>query len=759
MSARIAAWLLLSGLCAGLAWHAPLTFDLTAFLPRASTPSQKLLVEQLKSGATSRLMLIAVSGEDTRALAQVSHGMAQALRESGFFSMVGNGDMQSLAAAREFLLHHRYVLSPAVSAQHFSAPSLRAALQNDLELLGSPAGALIKPVLARDPTGELLRLLTPAGDMPAARHGVWFSRDGKKALLIAETQAPGFDAEAQNRALANVKQAFAASRPSADMQLLLTGPGVFAAQSRAIIERDSWRLSLMAALLVCAILFSVYRSARVLALGLLPVASGLLAGIAAVSLVFGTLHGITLGFAATLIGEAVDYPSYLFTQVAKSETAEAAMRRIWPTLRLAVLTTVFGSLTMLFSSFTGLSQLGLLSMTGVLAAGAVTRWILPALAPRNFSPRTIKLAAWLEVIQAARVAGKLAAAVLLIALIIIAARWQTLWDDDVANLNPIPEAAKQLDQELRKELGAPDVRYLVVITGAQREEVLQASEQIAPKLQALAQKKIITGFEGAFQTLPSEKTQLERRAALPENTVLQKNLSEALRDLPFRADLFEPFLQDVEAARSGALLQESDLPGTPFALKLRAQLFQNAKLWVALLLLRGVDDPDALAQNFTGGANPNVYLLDLKTESGRLINGYRNEALRLTALGMLAITLVLMWGLRKPSQVWQVLRPVLAALVITVAALLLLGERFNLFHLVSLLLVLGIGLNYSLFFRVGDTAARKSTYLSLLVCSLTTLSGFGCLAFSLTPVLHAIGLTVSLGCVFSLLVAAAWARR
>ncbi len=759
---RIACWLLLLSLCAGLAWRTPLAFDLTAFLPRTSSPSQKLLVEQLKSGAAARLMLIAVEGDDPLLLAQVSRNLAAGLRTGGHFSYVSNGDAQAMAVEREWLMRHRYLLSPAVNREHFSTAALHAALQNDLEWLASAAGSLIKPFLAQDPTGEMLRLLAPPGSgQPESRHGVWFARDGRKALLIAETKASGFDVEAQQRASETIKRAFTESKPAAGMQLVLTGPGVFAAQSRAIIERDSWRLTVMACVLVFAILLSVYRSAWVLALSFLPVASGIVAGIAVVGLVFGTVHGITLGFAATLIGEAVDYPSYLFTHVAKGERVGFTLERIWPTLRLAVLTTVFGGLTMLLSSFAGLSQLGLLSMSGILAAGAVTRWVLPVLAPPGFAPRALQAGAGLNFIRASHIAGKLAVATLVIAVAFIIARRETLWDDDLANLNPIPDAAKNRDKELRAELGAPDVRYLVVVTGMEREDVLQMSEQVAPKLQELTNLNIISGFEGAFQYLPSRKTQQQRRDALPDKAVLQKNLSEALQGLPFRAGLFALFLRDVDSVRTGKLLDEHELPATAFALKVHSQLFQIGNEWIALLPLRGVGDPDALAQRFAPAASRNIYLLDLKTESNRLINGYRNESLRLTGLGMLAITLVLTWGLRRPRQVWQVLQPVLAAIVITVAALIVLGERLNLFHLVSLLLVLGIGLNYALFFNraASDVEDRQRTHLSLLVCSLTTLSAFGCLAFSQTPVLHAIGFTVSLGSLFSLLAAAAWARR
>ena len=96
------------------------------------------------------------------------------------------------------------------------------------------------------------------------------------------------------------------------------------------------------------------------------------------------------------------------------------------------------------------------------------------------------------------------------------------------------------------------------------------------------------------------------------------------------------------------------------------------------------------------------------------------------------------------------------SILLAVAALVLAGERLSLFHLVSLLLVLGIGLNYALFFRrpADDEADRRRTSLSLTVCIAATLSAFGTLAFSRTPVLHAIGSTVSLGAFFSLILSA-----
>jgi predicted exporter len=739
------------------------TADLTALLPRAADRMQHLLVAQLRDGVAARLILIGLEGAAPDALADASRLITRRLRANGLFSYVNNGDPALFEAEREIVMRHRYLLSSAVTAGHFTAESLRASLGEQLQLLGSPAGAVTKALLPADPTGELAHILADVspGGPPPMLHGVWFSRDGARAQLIAESAAPGFDLDRQEAALATIRAAFADAGLPSDSQLLLSGPAVFAVEARETIKADSWRLSLIAGTLVIMLLALVYRSLPLILLSLLPVLTGLLMGIAAVQLLFGFVHGITLGFGATLIGEAVDYPAYVFTHLAPAERLRQTLSRIWPTLRLAVLTTVFGGFSMLLSSFTGLSQLGTLTVVGVIAAGFVTRWIVPALAPL---PKTVPSAHvpgidWsrpLRWMSRGRWLVWLGAPV---ALAFLAVNQGRIWDDDLAHLSPISRSAKTLDEQLRAELGAPDVRYLLNMTAPSRDEVLAISEAAENLLRRLLQDGILTGFDLPSLYLPSREAQNRRRAALPEPAALRTALQEALEGLPFRKDLFAPFLQDVERARTGELMDASSLGASALSLKLRALLLQTGEEWTALAPLRGVADPAALAARIEReGAN--VSFLDLKAEADRLVAGYRHEALRLTAAGIVAIMCVLWWGLRRPSLVGAVVLPSLLAILFAVTALVLAGERLSLFHLVSLLLVMGIGLNYALFFRrpAADEADRRRTSLSLTVCIAATLSAFGTLAFSRTPVLHAIGSTVSLGALFSLVLSAALAK-
>jgi predicted exporter len=96
-----------------------------------------------------------------------------------------------------------------------------------------------------------------------------------------------------------------------------------------------------------------------------------------------------------------------------------------------------------------------------------------------------------------------------------------------------------------------------------------------------------------------------------------------------------------------------------------------------------------------------------------------------------------------------------AAVLVTAAILLATGTRLNIFHLVALLLVVGVGSNYTLFFERGNPGAAdpQRTATSVLFCNLSTVAGFGVLGFANTPVLSAIGTTVGIGAFLSLLFA------
>lgn len=759
----LGAWLALLVACGLVVARTPFTTDLSAFLPRSPSPVQELLVEQLRDGVASRLMLIGIEGAPPERLAEASKRLAAALRASGVFASVNNGEEAGFETDREVLWRYRYLLSPAVRPERFSAQGLHASLTELLGQLASSAGVLVQRMASADPSGELLSLaerLAPQA-RPRTQAGVWFSKDGARALLVAQTLAPASDIDAQQRALSLVRTAFAEAAAGGEAKLVVTGPAVFSVASREHVREDAWRLSLIGSVLIAGLLIALYRSPRVLGLGLLPVASGALAGIAAVSLAFGSVHGITIAFGVTLIGEAVDYAIYLFTQNAPGAAPESTFARIWPTLRLGMLTSICGFSAMLLSNFTGLAQLGLFSTAGLLVAAAVTRWILPSLVPRGFSVAAVA-ALVPGTLAAVRAAPRLRGALLVVlatAVVFLVARPQPLWSSSLASVNPVSAAEQALDRQLREDVGAPDVSYLVVIGAADQEAALQASERAAAALREGVSRGWLQGFDHPAAYLPSLATQRARQQALPPAEVLRANLQAAQKGLPFRPAAFEPFVRDVAAAAELPLLERSSLQGTSLGLRLDALLVRRGSGWAAMLPLRGVGDADAIAARLAD--LPGVTLLDLKRQFDELYRGYLREAVLHSLLGAAAIALLLFLALRSPRRVLDVAAPLAAAALATCGVLALGGVQLSIFHLIGLVLVVAVGSNYSLFFdrQAPASQERGRTVVSVLFAALTTVIGFGLLATSKVPVLSAIGTTVGLGAAMALAFSAIMSRQ
>ncbi|WP_395700056.1 MMPL family transporter [Aquabacterium sp.] len=772
---RLAALLLwLAALAAGAVFiaHSRFSADLSAFLPASPDARQQLLIEQIQSGVASRTLMMAVSGGDATQRAEASRQLAQALRAGGGFEQVHNGDIAfwQTSGAGEWLFAHRYHLSPAVDARRFTVEGLRDAIDDTVSLLGTPAGAAIKPLLETDPTGETRRIVEAMlpPEAPRSEQGVWVSRTAPRAVLLAQARVAGGDLDGQAALLASVHAAFDQVRRQPGLgalQLQISGPPVFAVDSRAQIEREVKQLAIVGTVLMGAVLLAAFASLPALGVAFVPVASGVVGGIVAVSLGFGTVHGITLGFGSTLIGEAVDYAIYYLIQARGAARPGTGWRQwraaSWPTVRLGLLTSVCGFAALVFSGFPGLAQLGVFSLVGLLTAALVTRWVLPALMPDGAAG--LGLRRWLGQ-HAAALAARLPALrrpLWAISLVVLAGLlWQhdRLWRGDLASLSPVPRAAMALDAELRADLAASDARTLVVVQGADEQAALRAAEAAGSRLDALVEQGRIAGYDSPARWLPSLATQQARLAALPDAQTLRERLAQATAGGPLKAERLAPFIDQVQQARTRPPVDRAALRGSPLAPLVDALLFQRpGGGWSAMLSLqpgRQAMAPAALRAALQDV--PGLQVVDIKQELDSLYQRYLREALWQSLLGALAVVALLAFSLRSWRRLLAVCQPLALAVLLTLGGLALAQVPLGILHLVGLLLVVAVGSNYALFFDQisHQGGADADTLASLVLANGTTVLSFGLIALSHIPALSAIGQVVAPGALLALLLSA-----
>lgn len=741
-----------------------LSGDLRKFMPSAETPAQKLLLDELGEGPGSRLLLMSIGGAPPETLAAQSQAIVTTLADDPRFALVANGGEDALAAIPERLRPYRYLLSPTLDAQRYDADFLRAELEARVQDLGSPAAALIEPLLPSDPTLETLRVaeaLQPA-TAPQRLHGVWFDKAGEQALLAIETQAAGFDPEGQRVAVDAIRAAFEAARDGTASTMTLTGPGAFSVEIGGRTEREAQRIGMIDGIGLLLLLIVAYRSWRTPLFGVLPLASAGLAGLGAVALLFDGVHGITVAFGFTLIGVVQDYPIHLFSHQRAGVSPWANARAIWPTLATGVASTCIAYVTFLFSGVDGLQQLAVFTIAGLGVAALSTRFLLPGLIdpePRDpaDSPRLARL--WARVERLPRPGERVLSLLALGAISVTVAAPGPFWQNDLSKLTPVPADALAQDARLRGELGAPDVRWMIAVRAADAETALRRTEALHASLDALVAQDVVAGYDSAARTLPSAATQRARQTALPAPNALRDALDAALADSPFRADVFEPFLADVERARTAPPLTARDLAGTALATRVGGLLVENDDHAIALVSMTGLTDPARVAAAVVG--REGVELLDLKSASESLVVAYRERVLFALGIAALLLAATVWLALRTPRRMLRVLLPMALTTLLILAALRAFGVELTLFHLVALILAAGLGLDYALFFEHAgdDREDQLRTLHALIVCSLMTFLVFFLLALSSIPVLRAIGVTVTLGVVGNFVLALSISRH
>ena len=715
----------------------PVRTDMAAFLPAGRTEASRFMLQELQGGSAASLILAGIENAPPADLARISTAMAQALGKTGLFTLVSNGQNALNGPDEQALFANRYLLSPGVTADAFTVAALKADFQRLLQQLQSSASPLASQFGLPDPTGAFLAMAPAWIGQSTVRtiDGVWFAPERDRALLLLQTAGPGMDIGAQDQAESAIQAAFTAANPGA-AKLLASGPAVFAREAASAIRSDVRLCTIASGVLVVGLLLWRFRSLAVLAAIAVPLLLSIAAALFVTSAVFGYVHGVALGFGMTMLGVTVDYPVLFIGHRKLGEPAAGTLARIGRAFALAVICAALGLSGMVFTGFPGIAQLGLFAATGVLTAALATWLVLPRLVvAANLAPvwagdpgKLVRVEGWRRYRLWALLPVGVAAAGLLLA-------GGPRWEGDVANLSPVPQATRDLDDQLRKEIGAPDLGVILVVHGPSAEAVLARQEALFPHLPA--------GYEAAAKLLPSAAVQAARQAALPAD--LPARVTEAAAGLPFRPEAFAPFEAAVAQARAAKPLTLADLAAPATAARLHSLLFERAGQWWGPIAFASA--PDVAAVKALAG--PDALFVDMHAETNGLVTGGAERAGGWLAAAAVAALAAMLAGLRQPLMVARIALAIGSAALLTVAVLSAFGVRLSMLHLVALQFVAGVGLDYALFYarRQLDEEERARTLRTLVTCNAMTLLTFGLLAFCRTPVLQAIGVTVAIGAV------------
>jgi predicted exporter len=228
---------------------------------------------------------------------------------------------------------------------------------------------------------------------------------------------------------------------------------------------------------------------------------------------------------------------------------------------------------------------------------------------------------------------------------------------------------------------------------------------------------------------------------------MANSMVEALGAVGYRPEVLARHRADLEASTDHPLRVEAWLKA-PFAMPFR-HLWLGATVHGAgsMVLPLGTCSSPRLRE--ASALLEGVRLVDKAESVSTLLGHYRRLANGALLLAILLVWLMLVrrYGFQRSL---RVLAPPLLGMFTALAVLGLLGSPLTLFNTIALVLVLGFGVDYTVFMAEGRENL-PATLLGVLLASFATLLSFGLLAFSQTPALRGFGLTLGIGVLVSTL--------
>lgn len=478
-----------------------------------------------------------------------------------------------------------------------------------------------------------------------------------------------------------------------------------------------------------------FRSLRPMLTEFIAVSSGSIVAFAITHLIFHEIHMITLVFGASLIGVCVDFSFYFMALQSQHRKHDGftILKPLLPSLFMGLMTTIVAYFALSFSPFPGFRQIAVFSMVGLAAAWITSILLLPRLPALNAQPALKRLAFIGQVRDGFQQKTVLRYSSIVVILALgVWGIFHIQVNDDVRNLQSMDKHLKAEDQYVRERFAQPQSTDYLVVQGQDFEK---QEQNIISQLSVLKAQGKIQNFQALGQWLPSlqqQQTNKNSLMAIPETALKQYAIA---LDMP---------TNDVLAWQKSLthmpLLTVQDFKQHPLA-------FLQATPQTRLVLLQGIKDIGAVEAL----QSSNVQLQQPIQTMSNMFKEHRQQAtlLLLYALVALAIGLGFIYGFRS---VIPLVLPVTMALLTTFAIQAVLGVEINLFSLMGTFLIIGIGVDYAIFYRHGHDHA-KVVGMALFLCMLSTLLGFGLLSFSHTYAIHCFGLTVLLGVIFSFIYA------
>lgn len=733
--------------------------DLQSLFPR-DDPTLRLTRHLQGDSPPSRSLFVVLRAESAERLEEAVGGIAERLRASPHLERIVATRQEFAGARFKGMSRAPLYFLPEETLDRLQArltgPERRAELEScKRRLAEDPLGG--KEAVLRDPLG-LRWIFDEAGDRMSDRFPFrlrpgtpWLVVDHPPvAFLRAVGKKESFDLPFSKEALDDVRGRLAGAPVSVE----LAGGYVSAMHHSTAMRKDLILQSVLSSILVMAFLGWFTRSLVVPGFLLLPLGLAIVAGLALGGAILGPLTPLAVTSAAILIAQGIDLPVHFFSRFRdermsrpREEAIAVSQVSLGRPFLGAATTTMAAFAALLLSGFPGFRQFGFLLFVGFGLCLVAAMTLFPALLllADRFTPTARETTPWLVRLGARRARPGIAALLVLVAL----AAWSA-----------VPLGRVRIDLDLRNSMAPNDpglevLRRLEKDLGVSMNPVFALVDASLP-LEELRARADRLRANGPHSLVPSDASRGRVERFLKETEGWIDGTAKDLAAIGFAPG---PFRKELEGFQE---VFAAPPPGTDaLPPQMTYEEEGGRKRWVLTLFPRTSlwepGDRAAFDAAVRKELPADLYsAFHLPDHYSRVLMGDLRRVAIATVAAVVLLTLLSVGGLKDGL---LALVPVAIATGATLGTLALLGSAINLMNMVAVPIILGIGVDGGIHYMArlralpGRDPARAllDTGPGVWGSTITTLLGFGSIAYSVTPGLQVMGILVSVGSAAALL--------
>lgn len=521
-----------------------------------------------------------------------------------------------------------------------------------------------------------------------------------------------------------------------DTQILKRGVLFYSDHASTEAKADITTIGSLSIIGIIILIITVFRSVRPVFLSLLSIFIGMICGLVAVLSIFGEIHIMTLVMSTSIIGITIDYSLHYLTERllhGNRESAMSSLKKLISTLFIALCTSFIAYLILLIAPFPGLKQLSVFAVFGLTGAFLTVVCWYPFLVkklPVREQVGQHLLTFWLQLWQSSVMQwGMVIFALIFIAYGLIHLKV----DDDISKLQTLPAELQQQEKQIVSITHQSNEQKWFIVFGDNAQQTLQRLENFIPQLEHAKQQGVFTQYQTI--NLPSIKKQQKNVALIQQNA---PKILTSLQQLGINANT-PNIVQPIDVITPEQWQQSVISQGR----KLLWLSLKDGKS-ATLIPISGIEQLTELKA--LSKPDQGIYWLDRRSEFNTMFTHYRIHLSQLMTGAVLFICLCFIFYNIKQGLKFALKStlPTLLSIGIALSVHGIIGQTINLFSMLALILVIGIGIDYSLFLS-NDKSQTQSALLAVILAALTTLLSFGLLIISHTSAIMGFGLVLTSG--------------